>query len=253
MHADRRRQWLMERARESGRLDVAELSEELHLAPETIRRDLNDLERQGLLRRVYGGAVPIERLSFESGLAMRATRHPEEKQRIAAAAVEHIGNAEAIYIDEGNLPQLIAERLHPTHPITVVTGALPIAILLAGRPNVDVMVIGGRIRSKTFGCVDHWAINTLRGLVLDLAFIGTNGITFEHGATVPDGAIAAVKTAAMLASRRRILIADSTKMGADSFVSFAQLRDFERFITDSNLSDESALRAESAGVEVTRA
>jgi DeoR family fructose operon transcriptional repressor len=253
MHGDRRRQWLVERARTDGRLDVAQLSDELRMAPETIRRDLNQLERQGMLRRVYGGAVPADRMSFESGLAMRASRHPEEKQRIAAAAVAHIGNAEAIYLDEGILPQLVADRLHPAHQMMVVTGSLPIAILLSERPNIDVMVLGGRIRPKTLGCIDHWAINTLRSLVLDLAFIGGNGITFEHGVTVPDGAIAAVKTAAMLASRRRILIADSTKMGSDSLVSFAHLRDFERFITDTNLSDESALWVESAGVEVTRA
>ena len=85
MYAVERRQWLVDRARSNGRLDVTALSEELNLAPETIRRDLNDLERQGMLRRVYGGAVPIERLHFESALSVRASRRPAEKCRILKA------------------------------------------------------------------------------------------------------------------------------------------------------------------------
>jgi len=80
----------------------------------------------------------------------------------------------------------------------------------------------------------------LETLVLDLAFIGGNGLSLEHGVTVPDSAVAAVKTMAMRASRRRILVADSSKYGVDSFVRFAHLRDFERFITDDGLPVEQA-------------
>jgi DeoR family fructose operon transcriptional repressor len=90
MYTIERRQWLVDRARERGRLDVAEVSEELSLAAETIRRDLNALQEQGMLRRVYGGAVAVERLRFESALSARATRHPEEKRRIASAAIQYI-------------------------------------------------------------------------------------------------------------------------------------------------------------------
>src|SRR5271167_4155963 len=86
VYAIERRLWLIEQARKIGRLDVSTMSTELGLAPETIRRDLKDLERQGLVRRVYGGAVPVERLTFESALSMRATRRQAEKNRIAEAA-----------------------------------------------------------------------------------------------------------------------------------------------------------------------
>lgn len=252
MYAIERRQWLVERARERGRLDVAAISEELSLAAETIRRDLNALQDQGMLRRVYGGAVAIERLRFESALTARATRHPEEKRRIASAAIEYLGTAEAIFLDEGYLPQLIAERLYPTHPVTVVTGSLPIATSLAERPNVEVIVIGGRLRATTLGCVDQWAVSTLLGLVLDLAIIGANGISVEHGATVPDGLIATVKATAMRSARRRLLVADSSKYGSDSFATFARLSEFERLVTDTNLSDDAALSIEATGLAVSR-
>jgi DeoR family fructose operon transcriptional repressor len=252
MYAIERHQWLIERGRASGRLDVAELSEELSMAPETIRRDLNILETQGMVRRVYGGAVPIERLRFESALTARATRHPEEKRRIASATVEYLGTAEVIFLDEGYLPQLVAERLHPTHPVTIVTGSLPIATLLVERPNVDVILIGGRLRATTLGCVDQWAVTTLLGLVLDLAIIGANGISVRHGATVPDGLIATVKATAMRSARRRLLVADSSKYNSDSFASFAQLSEFERLITDRNLSDDARSSIEATGLTVSR-
>jgi DeoR family transcriptional regulator, fructose operon transcriptional repressor len=252
MYAIERRQWLIEQARESGRVDVSIMSSELGLAPETIRRDLKDLERQGLVRRVYGGAVPVERLTFESALSMRATRRQAEKNRIAEAAAALVNAAESIYIDEGNLPQLIADHLHPERPVTVVTPSLAIATSLVTRDNVTVIATGGRVRAQTLGAVDHWAVAMLESVVLDLAFMGGNGISLEHGVTVPDGAVASVKAAAMGASRRRILVADSSKYGVDSFVRFAQLHEFERFVTDDGMAVEHAAELHVRGIEVVR-
>ena len=253
MYALERRQWLIERARQAGRLDVSDISAELGLAPETIRRDLGSLQRQGLVRRVYGGAVPVERLAFESGLSMRAQRRQEEKNRIAAAAANFVRAAESIYIDEGNLPQLVAEHLRPDRPITVVTPSLAIATSLVGKPNIEVIVLGGRVRPQTLGAVDHWAVAMLETLVLDLAFMGANGVSLDHGMTVPDSAVAAVKTMAVRVSRRRIFVADSSKFGADSFVRFAGISDFEKFVTDSGLAIEHAAELHTRGVEVIRA
>jgi DeoR family fructose operon transcriptional repressor len=253
MYAVERRQWLIERARSFGRLDVTELSDELQLAPETIRRDLNDLERQGMVRRVYGGAVPIERMQFESALSVRAQRRPAEKARIATAAIELIGTAEAIFIDEGQLPHLVAEHLAPNRPITVVTASLPIATELATRANVEVLMVGGRIRPKTLGAVDHWAVDMLRSVVLDLAFLGANGISVEKGLTATESSVAAVKAAALESSRRRICVADSSKFGTDSFVRFAGLADFEHVVTDSRLNDNYCNQIRAVGPEVTRA
>jgi DeoR family fructose operon transcriptional repressor len=252
MYVIERRQWLIEHARRTGRVDVAEMSVELQLAPETIRRDLKDLERQGLVRRVYGGAVPIERLTFESALAVRATRRQAQKNRIAASAATYVKAAESIYIDEGFLPKLIGDHLRPDRPMTVVTPSLAIATSLVDRDNVTVLAIGGRVRAQTLGTVDHWALAMLETLVLDLAFIGANGISLEHGVTVPDSAVAAVKTMAMRASRRRILVGDSSKYGVDSFVRIAGLHDFERFITDDGLPVDEAVRLHENGIDVLR-
>jgi DeoR family transcriptional regulator, fructose operon transcriptional repressor len=245
-----RRKVIVDHARATGRADVGELSKLLSVSAETVRRDLTSLEKAGLLRRVHGGAVPVERLSFESDLATRSTRMIEEKSRIAELAVRHLENAEAIYIDEGAIFQLLADRLYPPSPTTVVTNSLAIAVSLAGRPNVEVISLGGRVRPKTLGTVDFWAVEMLGTMVLDLAIIGANGISVKRGATVPDAAIAEVKAAAMEQSRRSILIADHSKVGTDSFVRFAGLDGFELVITDDGVGTEHAAELRTAGVEL---
>jgi DeoR family fructose operon transcriptional repressor len=207
MYAVERRRWIVTTAREAGRVEVAEVARTLEVAPETIRRDLNALEAPGLLRRVHGGAVR------SSGSASRAAGPPhrlrqDEKTRIAVQAATMISGAETLYLDAGSTVQALAERLRPARPVTVVTNALPVAMLLAGRPGVSLLLVGGRVRGHSLGTVDHWAIRMLDELVIDLAVLGTNGISVERGLTCPDAGVAAVKSAAVAVSRRRMLLAD---------------------------------------------
>jgi len=250
VYAIQRQAWLIERARTDGRVEVASTCAELSVAPETIRRDLNELERQGLLRRVHGGAVPIERLGFEGNIKRRAARHQTEKARIAHAALPLLGNADSIYLDEGSTVQVFAEALHVEHRLTVVTNSLLSASVLAARPQVTVMLLGGRVRSKTLGTLDHWAAGMLADLVIDLAVMGANGVSVERGLTCPGPAVAAVKRAACGAARRRILLADRTKLGADSFVRYARLRDLEAIVTDRGAEATHVRAIRDAGVDV---
>jgi DeoR family transcriptional regulator, fructose operon transcriptional repressor len=253
MFPEERRQWLVSRARAAGRLDVAAVSEELDVAPETIRRDLNVLESHGLLHRVHGGAIPAERLGFEGALAIRVTTLHEEKVRLGKLAVELIGAAESIYLDEGSTAQALVDALPLDRPLTVVTNALHTAVALGARPNVNLLIVGGRVRTQTLGAVDHWASRMLGDLVIDLAFIGTNGISVDRGLTTPDPAVAAVKIAAVGAARRRVVIADHTKFGIDSFCRFARVQDFEAIVTDSGLGDDDMAPYADLGVTVIRA
>jgi DeoR family fructose operon transcriptional repressor len=253
VYAIQRQAWLVERARLNGRVEVAGTCAELSVAPETIRRDLNELERQGLLRRVHGGAVPIERLGFEGNIKRRAARNHPEKARIAHAAMCLVRNADSIYLDEGSTIQRFAEALEVDHPLTVVTNSLPTASVLAARPHVTVILLGGRVRSKTLGTLDHWATRMLADLVLDLAVMGANGVSPERGLTCPGPAVAAVKRAACEAARRRILLADRTKLGADSFVRFAALGDVEALVTDRGAEATHVRAIREAGVEVVLA
>jgi DeoR family fructose operon transcriptional repressor len=253
MFPEERRQWLVDRARADGRVDVAEVSDELSVAVETIRRDLNVLEGHGLLRRVHGGAIPVERLGFEGALAARAGTMPDEKARLAKAAIDLVDGAESIYLDEGSTAQGLVDLLPADRPLTVVTNALPTAVALAGRPNVSLLMLGGRVRGHTLGTVEHWATRMLDDLLIDLAFLGTNGISVERGLTTPDPAVAAVKSAAVAAARRRILLADRSKFGVDSFCRFARVQDLEAIVTDSGLDARESLAYEALGVRMVLA
>lgn len=249
MYAVERRRWLIDSARRQGRLDVATVARELDVAPETVRRDLTALERRGLLKRVYGGAVPVERLGFEESLAVRVASRAEEKIRIAEYALGLIDTADSIFLDEGSSLQLLAERLNPGRRLLVVTNSLAAATVLAGRDHVTTYILGGRVRGHTLGTVEHWAVAMLDDFVLDLALFGTNGVSFERGLTCPDSVVAAVKAKAVSVSRRRILLADGSKFGADSSYRFCHIRDLNTVVTDRSAGDSTLRKIRSLGVE----
>ena len=253
MHHSERQRRILSAARNAGYTDVAELVVELAVAPETIRRDLRILERRGLLRRTHGGAYPVETARFETNLATRTTRHLGEKRRVAMAAVERLGNARTIFIDEGFTPQLIAQALPRDQPLTVVTASLGTAAVLTHNPGVDVMLLGGRVRGRTLATVDFWGTEMLSELSIDLAFVGANGISLERGLTTPDPAVAEVKAQVIRASQRRVFIGVHEKFGVYSFCRFADVPDLEAIVTDAALSEAEAQRYMRVGPHVYRA
>ncbi|MBL1068807.1 DeoR/GlpR family DNA-binding transcription regulator [Streptomyces sp. 7-21] len=252
MTAEERHRAIVGMARRDGSVEVTRLASELGVAKETIRRDLRALEAHGLLRRTHGGAYPVESAGFETTLAFRSTMHVPEKRRIAAAAAELTGEAETIFIDEGYTPQLIAAHLPRDRPLTVVTASLAAAGTLAGEPSVTVLLLGGRVRGGTLGTVGHWTGAMLSDFVIDLAFIGANGISREHGLTTPDPAVGEVKRRAVAASRRRVFTGIHTKFGASTFSRFADVSEMDVIVTSTRLSVTEAHRYSLLGPQVIR-
>ncbi|WP_167107571.1 DeoR/GlpR family DNA-binding transcription regulator [Mycobacterium sp. DL592] len=252
MDSETRQSRIVEFARTRGRVEVASLAEELDVATETIRRDLKVLAGRRLIKRVHGGAIPLETVAFESTVEYRSQADLAEKHRIAAAAAELLHGAETVYLDEGFTPRLIAERF-AERDLTIVTSSLLVAEVLAHSQTVTVLLLGGRLRGRTLATVDHWATDMLGSLVLDVSYLGTNGISIEHGLTTPDPAVAAVKHTAVKVARRSILVAAHSKFGANSFCRFAEVSDFESIVTGTELSAAEAGRYEASGPSVTRA
>ncbi|MDX3638356.1 DeoR/GlpR family DNA-binding transcription regulator [Streptomyces sp. MB09-02B] len=252
MSAEERQREIVRAARRTGAVDVAELAVALGVAKETVRRDLRALEDHGLVRRTHGGAYPVESAGFETTLAFRATSHVPEKRRIAAAAAELLGDAETVFVDEGFTPQLIAEALPRDRPLTVVTASLATAGALAETGSTTVLLLGGRVRPGTLATVDHWTTRMLAGFVIDLAYIGANGITREHGLTTPDPAVSEVKAQAIRASRRTVFAGVHTKFGAVSFCRFAEVGDLDAIVTSTLLPTAEAHRYSLLGPQVVR-
>ena len=250
--SDSRQRRIVEFARTRGRVEVLALAEELNVASETIRRDLKMLAGRRMLKRVHGGAIPLETAAFESTVEYRSQVDLAQKHRVAAAAADLLHGAETVYLDEGFTPRLIAERL-ADQKLTVVTSSLLAAEALAHSETVTVLLLGGRMRGRTLATVDNWAVERLRSLVIDVAYLGTNGITPEQGLTTPDPAVAAVKQTAVSVAMRRILVAAHSKFGVTSFCRFADVGDFEAIVTGTELPAAEAARYEALGPSLVRA
>ncbi len=247
-----RRFHLLEVVRDQGEVEVADAQRLLGVSLETIRRDLRLLEAQGLIRRTYGRVFAVEGGTVETPLRIRPEINPEEKVRIASAVVSRLGDAHTIFLDEGYQTQLIAQRLPQDRRFTVITPALPIATFLAARPNIQVIILGGRVRGNTLGVVDTWASEMLGKLNVDLVVLGANGVSIDRGMTTPDPAVAAVKRAAVASASRRIFVGAHHKFGRTTFVTFANVDDFEEIITGTELPPTLAKRFGAAGANVTR-
>jgi len=253
MYLEERQAAIIERARSHGRVDVGELAAEFDVTPETVRRDLTSLERHGLLRRVHGGAIPVERLGFEPGLHARNHAMAVEKERIARAALAEVPAEGAILIDAGTTTARLAELLPGDRELTVVTNAVPVAMTLSTRPNVTVLTVGGRVRGRTLAMVDQWALRTLAETFVDVAFLGTNGVSAERGLTTPDVAEAAVKRAMLRSARRAVVLADHTKVGNDCFARFGELAEVDTLVTDDGLDVQLAADLQAGGPRVVLA
>ena len=253
MYAEERQQEIVRLARTDGRVDVTALAESLNVTAETIRRDLTSLERAGVLRRVHGGAIPVERIGFEPALATRDTVLTSEKERIAKAAVAELPEEGAIILDAGSTTARLAQVLPTDRELTVVVNSPALATTLSIRNNLHVLLLGGRVRARTMATVDDWALRPLADIYVDVAFLGTNGCSVERGLTTPDPAEAAVKRAMIGAARRSIVLADHTKIGNDYLARFGRLADIDLLITDAGLNEDLVAEVETAGPRVVRA
>lgn len=251
MYPEERQQAIAAQVLARGRASVTELAQTYEVTTETVRRDLAVLDRAGVVRRVHGGAVPIRALHLvEPSVDQREATRAEHKQAIAAAAAEFLPQSGSVLFDAGTTTARLARMLPPDRELLVVTNSVPIAARLAGLGAVSLQVLGGRVRGLTQACVGEQAVSTLESLRVDVAFVGTNGISLRHGLSTPDPNEAAVKRAMVGCANFVVVVADSSKIGREEFVSFAPIDSVDVLVTDSEISSEDRAGLSGAGVEV---
>ena len=252
MYAEERQQAMAQLVAERGRVSVAEISEQFDVTTETVRRDLSVLERIGLLRRVHGGAVPATALAvMEAGLGERDQANTSEKERIARAALDQLPAANGtVLLDAGSTTSRLASLLPRDLRLTVVTHAVPVAARLAGSPQVELHLLPGRVRSTTQAAVGAETVEAVHRLRTDVAFLGTNALSIDHGLSTPDHEEAATKRAMVSSARRIVCLADSSKVGRESPVRFAEIGEVDVLVTDDGISAADRRACERAGVEV---
>ncbi len=227
---------------------MTELAHALAVTSETIRRDLSQLEQAGLLRRVHGGALPIDRQSLEPEVLERALTMVGEKRRIAKRALDEVPTTGTIFLDAGTTTGVLADLLPPGRNLTVVTHSLSIALTLAGRSRYTVLTLGGELRGATLATVGPWAEGRLRTMHTDVAFVATNGFSLARGLTTPNPVEAEIKRLIIQTARRVVLLTDHTKINRDFFESFGSTSDVDLLISDVGLDAVTAGEFEAAGL-----
>jgi len=215
---------------EDGRATVEALSQQLGVSAATVRRDLSELEKQGLLRRTHGGVLALSGTAFEPSLGEKSGEQMEEKRRIATAAASLVRDGETIILDAGTTTLEIARVLTSRRDITVVTNSLPIAAELAATEGVHVILTGGDLRKNTMALVGPATEAFLKKITADRVFLGTNGVSPERGLSTPNLLEAATKRAMLGAATEVVVVADHTKLGRVAFAHVADLSEVDRIV-----------------------
>jgi len=236
-----------------GSVDVSDLATRVGVTTETIRRDLSDMQERHLLRRVHGGAVPMQRLGHEPMIDARDTVNAEEKLRIAMQAISEIPELGSVIIDSGSTGQRLAHVFPVERDVHVVTNSLLAAVTLVRRGLRDLTVLGGSVRTNTLAMVDDTAVAELAGMAIDVLFISCDGLSFQHGLTTPNRAERSVKRAMIERADRVVALVDQSKFGNVQMFSFAAFEDIDVLITDNRVDSGAVEALEDRGLVVHRA
>jgi len=235
---------------ERGEVGIAALAAEFAVSEMTIRRDLEELEGEGVARRVRGGAISTVSRSYEPPLAARANVARAAKQLIAGAAAGYIDYGETAILDVGSTTLALARCLRDRGGLTIVTPSLNAALELANEPNSRVILTGGIVRPGELSLIGDLAESTLAQLNCDVLFLGVGGIHPEKGLTEYNLDDTRVKRAAIGAASRCVALADQSKLNRVCLATIASLEEIDVLITDADADHPVLSAVRRAGVEV---
>lgn len=232
LYPEERRQAILQRARESGRVSVSDLSQTFGVSEVTIRTDLQALAEQNLVVRTHGGAIPARRTSPELSLTFRRQQHVREKGRIGEAGAELVANGDAIFLDTSSTALAIAQNLKERRDLTIITNSLAVVQEMLDAPSVTVVMPGGTLRRETASLIGTNGLEMLVRFNLQKGFFGAHGISHPEGLTDVSISEAEVKRAIVELCREVIAVLDATKWGCAGVASFAALEEIDCIITD---------------------
>lgn len=241
------------------RLTTTRIASDLGVSRETVRRDLLDLETQGILRRVHGGVIASSTIAAEPPLAVRQTVRAKEKRIIAKLALQQVEPGQTVFIDAGTTTALVAQELASLTGLTVITNGLDIALKISanevdrpeGKKANHVILLGGQVSAQLKATYGELTVQEIGRYRADVALLSPVGIHSQFGASSFEHHEASVARAMVRSSRRRIILADHSKIGQTSRVSYVSIDDIDLIITDSvgkNQQEIKALKAKGCAV-----
>lgn len=236
-----RLEYITEATRKHGFVHVDDLADELEVSRMTIHRDLDDLQRQGTLRKVRGGASAQRSTQFESDLEFRSRTAVREKSEIAAAAAEFTTEGDVVILDDSTSALALAPLLADKGSITVITNFLPALNELARMPRVTTISLGGQYVPGYAAYLGMLCENTIRSLYADVLFASTsslrNSVLYHQ-----DQRVVATKRAMIESAQRRVLLLDHTKIGPGALHKLCEVTEFTDVVVD-DLVDEEIIRS----------
>ncbi len=219
-----------------------ELYEMLDTSEATVRRDLEWLERDGVLERTHGGAIQSQRMTLELEYIQRAATNPEEKRLIGELAASLIADGDIVFLNSGSTTAQVLRHIRGEAGITLFTNNL-IAILETGDAGIAKYLIGGEFQPHSNSVAGRFAIDNLRQVYANKAILGVDGISLIHGCTVPSNAEAELVKLMIERTKGEIfIVADHTKWGVVSNYQIASIEEIDKLITDAQI-DSSTLES----------
>ena len=245
-----RKEHILQLLEENGSIKVAPLAKELDTSEITIRRDLEKLEKEGLLKKTFGGAQKRE-FSLNEFLYVKRIRQMEkEKKRIGAAAAEMVNRGDVIFLDTGTTTLHIAMALKNEKEITIITNSILILSELRYVRDLELILLGGNYRPGNFALSGPLAESNIEGFRAKYAFLGADGITLTNGVTSNDIYTAQITKLMMKYAEKPVLVSDHTKIGLVGSIKYANLEEFDIFITDNQIASEDVTNFKSRGVNL---
>ena len=230
---------------------IHELAEKFHVSEATVRRDLDELDQQGALRRTHGGAIKVDRsTSYESVYSEKINLMLEEKHRIAEHAAQLVHPGDTVLIDSGTTTFFIAQALAHHENLTIITNDLYIAYQTPIHASSMLIVTGGTRRQGRQELVGSIPESFVRDSHVDVAFIGVDGIDLTGGVTNANFTEVGLKRLMLRSAARSVIVADHTKFGRVALARICDLREVSLLITDRGIENEALTRLKKLGVQV---
>jgi DeoR/GlpR family transcriptional regulator of sugar metabolism len=251
MLREQRQREILEELEREGNVSVADLTRRLSVSDMTVRRDLEELSSRNLLRKVHGGAVPVEKTTAEPHFAQKQKLHRGEKRAIAAEALRLIEDGDAVALSAGTTTWHIASALRRGYrDLTFITNSTNVALTLQENGWENIVLSGGMFRTPSDALVGPFADRTLKTLNADVLFIGAHGIHPKAGLTTPNVAEAETDRCLIDAARKVVVVADHTKLGVVALARIAPLSKIDVLITDDKADRETLREIELCGAEI---
>lgn len=251
MAAKSRRSAIHQRVVDRGEVSLADLAEEFSVSEMTIRRDLDALEDQGVVRKVMGGAISVVGKATEPPFAARASVAAEEKVHLAQEAVRMLTRHETVILDSGSTILAVAREIRGQNlGLTVVTPSALVAIELADEPDTTVLLTGGRVRPGEMSLIGSEAEDAFLRYNCDVYLMGVAGLDSERGASEYHRDEGNVKRYAVRSADRVIAVVDQRKLGRVQLINVADIADIDAVVTDAPEDHPEVVRLRAAQIDV---